>query len=126
MQGPLNLADAEAEVMPYWSKVWKDPVPIHHRPHGYIDAGLPYSQPDCLSSVLVRRVLRRRMAGRKECERPLQIAIVSSMCWLHSAGSAGLESLLRDGSVSFDHDGLFQSLDMIRKALAAFDMYMAC
>ena len=124
MQGPLSVSDAAAEAVPHWSKVWKDPDPIH-MPHGYVNAGLPKCQPDCLCPDLVRRVFHKGLREWNVQDRVHQIAAVGSMHWLQTAGSFGLENFMRDGSVSFGYDGFVQSLATICKACAAFALHMA-
>lgn len=118
MQGSLTLSGALAEALPHWSSPWQIvPLPVQGSP-GYIRAGLPTCQLDQVCPDLVLRVLERAAGDVHEAEqeRSLHTAVVSSMCWLQSAGSAGVETILRDGPMSFGHDALGQSLSLIGKA----------
>lgn len=93
-------------------------------PQGYVNAGLPKCQPDCLCPELVRRVFHKGLGEWNAQDWFHQLATIGSMHWLQTAGSVGLDIFMRDGSVSFGYDGLVQSLDAVCKAFAAVAMHM--
>ena len=86
MQGPLHYTDAMAEATTYWSTVWTEQDPT---PCGYLDAGKKECQPDSVCAELVQRIVHLKGANGIEPDRSLQTAVVSSMCWLHTAGNSG-------------------------------------
>lgn len=120
MQGPLHYTDAMAEATTHWSKVWtgQDPAPC-----GYVDAGLTECQPDGMCSQLVQRIVHLKGTDGIERDRSLQTAVVSSMCWLHTAANSGYDgfTLIMNRC---RYKGLVQSLAMIRMPLAASALHM--
>ena len=121
MQRPRNVTDAMAMVLHHWMP-WQTILIPFHSPHGYISAGLPDCEPEKVCPDIVVRLLQRRVGdvrGDQEWEKCMQTAIVSSMCWLHSAGTAGLETILTDIPMTIGYDALVQSVGLIRNSLVA-------
>lgn len=120
MQGPLHYADAMAEATTYWSKVWTEQDPT---PCGYVDVGLTECQPDSMCAELVQRIVHLKGADGIERDRSLQTAVVSSMCWLHTAAKSRYDGFTLTLN-SWRYKGLVQALAMIRMPLQASALHM--
>ena len=122
MQRFSNVTDVVAEVLPHGERPWQTvPTPFHSA-HGYIGDFLPDCEPEKVLPDLVMHVVQRE-SGAPEWQ-SMQTVMISTMHWLQSAGAAGLGSILSDVPLSFSYDALIQSLCLIRKPLAACDMYL--